>query len=242
MVRMAAEARCDSQHRATRHGAVAEAIGARRTLENGSGSAAIVGLPKTDLGAPASTYMSDSGASRLIAIEKPIVCLWVAREVPQVGDTAVIIDGKNVHFLKIECGSVGTARCLAHHDDAVTVVGIDASDVEFLGSRRQLEHAHQRAGDAVDAGPVATQRTTATDMKSRGGRDVLQSLSQIKSPAANAAYASRILWTFGCSGIETSIVGTSRTWDQPLTVVWIGVRPWVSMVAATVAGRLGPSK
>jgi len=34
---------------------VTEAIGARRTWENGSGSASIVGLPTTDLGAPAST-------------------------------------------------------------------------------------------------------------------------------------------------------------------------------------------
>lgn len=35
---------------------------------------------------------------------------------------------------------------------------------------------------------------------------------------------------------------TSRTLDQPLTAVWIGVSAWVSMVAAAVAERLGPSK
>ena len=49
----------------------------------------------------------------------------------------------------------------------------------FVRSSRQLEHAHQRAGDALNASSVATERTTATDMKGRGGRDVLQSLRQI---------------------------------------------------------------
>lgn len=36
--------------------------------------------------------------------------------------------------------------------------------------------------------------------------------------------------------------GHPRTVDQPLTVVWIGVRAWVLRVAAATAGRFGPSK
>src|ERR1039457_3311926 len=115
---MAAEARCESLPRATRPVSVAWAIGAYRTWENGSGSASIIGLPKTDVGAPSSTYKPDSGASRLLTVEKPIMRLWVARQVPQVGDTAVIVDRKDVHLLKVECGTVGTARCLAQHNDA----------------------------------------------------------------------------------------------------------------------------
>src|SRR5450755_3884259 len=34
--------------------------------------------------------------------------------------------------------------------------------------------------------------------------------ASVRSPSANAAYASRILWTFGCSGIATSIVERRR--------------------------------
>ena len=52
------------------------------------------------------------------------------------------------------------------------------------------------------------ERTTASDMKGRGGCDVLQSLSQIAFAQRGVRIADPR--TFGCSGIATSIVGHAR--------------------------------
>src|SRR4029450_8629724 len=75
--------------------------------------------------------------------------LWVGGKVPQVRDLPVRVDRQDVRLFDVKRRAIGTRRGLAQRDDRVLVVSEDATDLELLGTSRQLEGADERGLDRL---------------------------------------------------------------------------------------------
>lgn len=114
-----------------------------------------------------------------MAREEPGLSLTIARNVPEVVYSTIAVEGKEMHRIEVERGSIGTTGRLAEYNHAMVVVGEDLCDVKALRAGGQPVIAHQGRFDVVDPHWGAAERTPSIEMDDPCGRQVFQCLGQV---------------------------------------------------------------
>ena len=114
-----------------------------------------------------------------MASEEPGLSLTIARNVPEVVHSTIAVEGKEMHRIEVERGSIGTTRRLSEHNHTMVVVSEDLCDVKTLRAGGQPVIAHQGRFDVVDPHWGAAERTPSIEMDDPCGRQVFQGRGQV---------------------------------------------------------------
>src|ERR1700730_15620612 len=114
-----------------------------------------------------------------MAGEEPSLSLTIARDVPEVVHPTIAVEGKEMHRIEVERGSIGTTRRLSEHNHTMVVVSEDPFYVKALRAGGQAVIAHQGRFDVVDPHWGAAERTPSIEMDDPCWRQVFQGRGQV---------------------------------------------------------------